>query len=431
MRKKTQKKLLWIFLVFSAMSLGFTLVYKIHFSRPYLTVVGVVRMADGLGRQSVEIIEALKNEVSVGFLQTSRPCYKDVPKNVKRILKNQYRPLGKVVIFEECIWTPEKEHYKLLRAPRSDDQIRFAYTMFESTRIPEQWVSILNEYFDAAIVPDPYLVHIYEKCGVEIPVFVLPLGLNLKPFLDQEVKKKPHHPIVFGNFAACLGRKNQRLLVEAFHEAFGESSQVSLKINSRYCHPEVAKEIDDYLQKHQIKNVTFSKKCFTNEEYLQEFKSLDCLVSISKGEGFSIQPREAMALGIPVIVTDNTAQKTLCKSGLVKAVKAEMIEPSMNTWGSILKYPLQYGYDFNCRKEDVVQALQEMYQNYDVYLARAEKLKEWVKKYDYSEIRPFYISLVKPKLVELSTKNKITEEGISTDSKALYDKYQKLMKKGL
>lgn len=429
--KKIHKKLLWVLAVLAMMTSGFLLVHKLHFSRPYLTIVGVVRMADGLGRQSVEIIEALKNEVSVGFVQTSRPCYKDVPKNVARIIKNQYRPFGKVVIFEECIWTPEKEHYKLLRAPKNEDQIRFAYTMFESTQIPKQWVTILNEYFDAAIVPDQYFVHIYQKCGVEIPIFVLPLGLNLKPFLAEEVKKKPHYPIVFGNFAACLGRKNQTLLVEAFHEAFGSSDKVFLKINSRYTHPDVEKQIQDYIEKYGIENISFTKHCLNNQQYLNEFKTLDCFVSISKGEGFSIQPREAMALGIPVIVSDNTAQRTICKSGLVKTVKSELLEPAMNTWGNILKYPLQYGYDFNCKKEDVITALREMYENYDFYLARSEQLKEWAKKYDYSEIKPYYVALVKPEHVYLSTKNKIALDGLSTDSKALYDKYKRLMKKGL
>ena len=154
----------------------FTVSYVLFFSRPYLTIVGVVNMSDGLGRQSVELIDTLRNEMSIGFVQTAKPCYKSVPVPVRRIIKNQYRPLGKVIVFEECIWTREKEHYKLLRTLKNDDQIRFAYTMFESTEIPKEWVSILNDYFDAAIVPDSYHIKVYQSCGVEIPIFVLPLG---------------------------------------------------------------------------------------------------------------------------------------------------------------------------------------------------------------------------------------------------------------
>lgn len=408
---------------------GLSVSYVLFFSRPYLTVVGVVNMADGLGRQSVELIDTLKNDMSIGFVQTAKPCYKAVPASVKRIIKNQYRPLGKIIIFEECIWTPEKEHYKLLRTPKNDDQIRFAYTMFESSEIPKEWVGILNDYFDAAIVPDNYLVKVYQNCGVDIPIFVIPLGLNLQPFLKQQITKKPHHPIVFGNFGACLNRKNQKLLVEAFHEAFGNSDKVLLKINSRYVQQDTAEDIQKLIEDKQMSNVVFTQNCLNNQQYLEVFKTLDCLVSISKGEGFSIQPREAMALGIPVIVSDNSAQKTICRSGLAKIVKATIKEPAMRRWGTILKEPIQYGYEYNCAKEDVIEALMDMYDNYDYYLSKSEQLKNWVRRYDYSQIKPLYTAVVQPKQVFLSTKNKITEKGLYTNSKKLYEKYEKLLKK--
>jgi glycosyltransferase involved in cell wall biosynthesis len=408
---------------------GSWITYEKIFSKPYLTIIGVVKMSDGLGRQSVELIDALKNEVSIGFIQTSKPSYKDVPKPVKRIIKNVYRPLGKVIVFEECIWSPEKEHYKLLRTPRDDRQIRLAYTMFESSEIPKEWVSILNDYFDAAIVPDSYFVKVYQNSGVEIPIFVLPLGLNLQPLLQTAIKTKPHFPIVFGNFGACDIRKNQQLLVEAFHEAFGNTNDVYLKVNSRYAQKDTAESIEKFIRENHITNISFTQKCWSNEEYLEAFKTLDCFISISKGEGFSIQPREAMALGIPVIVSDNTAQHTICRTGFTKIVKAALKEPAMRRWGTILKEPVQYGYEYNCRKEDVVEAFLDVYHNYDRYLAKADKSKHWVKRYDFSEMKPYYLSLVKPQEVILSTKNKITSKGLYTNSKALYDKYNRILKR--
>lgn len=423
------KKIIILTSCLLAIAIALTISYSVFFSRPYLTIIGVVNMSDGLGRQSVELIDTLRSEMSIGFVQTARPCYKSVPAPVKRIIKNQYRPLGKVIVFEECVWTPEKEHYKILRTPKNDDQIRFAYTMFESTEIPKEWVSILNNYFDAAIVPDSYHIKVYQNSGIEIPIFVLPLGLNLQPFLRQEVKKKPHYPIVFGNFGACLNRKNQKLLIEAFHEAFGDTDKVLLKINSRYAQEKTARDIKELIEEKKMTNVFFTQNCLSHQEYLKAFQELDCLVSISKGEGFSIQPREAMALGIPVIVSDNTAQRTICRSGLAKIVKATLKEPAMRYWGTILKEPIQYGYEYNCTKEDVVEALLDVYDNYDYYLARAEKLKNWVTRYDYSEIRPLYLSIVKPNEIFLSTKNRITEKALYTNSKKLYEKYRKLLKK--
>jgi hypothetical protein len=101
----------------------------------------------------------------------------------------------------------------------------------------------------------------------------------------------------------------------------------------------------------------------------------------------------------------------------------------MRCWGTILKEPVQYGYEYNCTKEDVIEALLDVYDNYDYYLARADKLKSWVRRYDYSEIKPLYLSIVKPSDIFLSTKNRITEKGLYTNSKKLYEKYRRLLKK--
>lgn len=408
---------------------GFSIVYHQKFSKPDLTIIGVVNMSDGLGRQSVELMNTLKNEVTIGFVQTALPCYKAVPKAVRKIIKNPYRPFGDIIIFEECLWTPEKEHYKLLRTPKQDEQIRLAYTMFESSQIPGEWVEILNQYFDAAIVPDSYHIKVYQDSGVTIPIFLLPLGLNLQPFLQAPLKAKPNYPIVFGNFAACLNRKNQKLLVEAFYEAFGDTEDVLLRINSRYSQEWTAQEIKDFIATHDIKNIVFTERCLNENEYVAALQDIDCLVSISTAEGFSIQPREAMALGIPVIVSDSAAQKTICQSGLTKNVHASLRQPAMRAWGTILKAPVQYGYEYNCTKESVVEALLEMYDHYDFYLAKAEERRSWARQYDYSEIRSLYLTLVKPEEVVLSTKNKITDKVLYTNSKTLHDKYHKLLRK--
>lgn len=402
-------------------------VYRVYFSAPYLTVVGVVNMADGLGRQSVELIDSLKGKISIGFLQTSYPCFKGVPRAVKRIIKNQSKPFGKCILFEECLWTPEKEHYKLLKTKKNDSQVRIAYTMFESSKIPDEWVEILNEYFDAAVVPDPYYVKVYEESGVTVPIFVLPLGLNLKPFLRNEIKTKPHFPLVFGNLSALIPRKNHKMLIEAFHEAFLDNENVVLKINARYYDEKVLEELEQIIKENKITNVVITHKSLSAEDYFETFQSIDCYVSISKGEGFSIQPREAMALGIPTIVSDNTAQTTLCKTGIPLTVSSEIREPAYSNWGTILKTPICYGEEFACTKEGVVAALQDMYDNYDYYLARAEKAKEWVKAFDYENLKPYYLALVKPKKVCLSNMNKVTHNTLYTNSTELYGKYKKIL----
>ena len=60
--------------------------------------------------------------------------------------------------------------------------------MLESTRIPDEWVNILNKKFDLVIVPDEFYESVYYSSGVKIPIFVLAHGIHLEDFLAQPPK---------------------------------------------------------------------------------------------------------------------------------------------------------------------------------------------------------------------------------------------------
>ena len=157
--------------------------------------------------------------------------------------------------------------------------------------------------------------------------------------------------------------------------------------------------------------------------YLKTFEDLDCYVSISTGEGFSIQPREAMALGIPAVLTNNTAQSTICDSNLVRKVTSSIEIPAFN-----VGFNNYYGVCYDCKQDDVAHALRDIYDNYDHYLQQGAQARAWVKQYCYSELRPLYVSLVKPQHIILGQENKLTAHSLTTDSPELFEKYQRLLK---
>lgn len=379
-------------------------------------------MADGMGRQSVELISALKDRFDVHFAKT-RFIHNltDVPQDLYPILKERKRPSGKVVIFEETLSESEECFKKVFEKLRKN-QIRIAYSMFETSKLPKDYVNKIEKYFDAVVVADPYNIKTYQDSGVTVPIFVLPLGLDLTMLMNAPLKSEKHHPFVFGNFSTCENRKNHILMVRAFAKAFGNREDVILKINARRgIEPEttiVRQEIENL----GLKNVVFAINSVDRAGYLKNFQSIDCYVNFSKGEGFSIQPREAMALGIPVIASDNTAQSTICHSNLVKSVPSNIAERAI--YESFPNY--DYGDNFNTSLEDATAAFQEVFENYDTYLNHAQELREWAKQFEFKHLTPLYTTLVKPKKILLGNENFLSEELLITNNEALYKKYLKL-----
>ncbi len=389
--------------------------------RPDLTVIGYVNRADGLGRQSVELIDALKGDLSIEFIATKKSRFADVPSDVIKIIEKSRGAFGKVVLFEDLLWTPCSEEYKALKGPKRSDQIRIAYSMFESSLLPDKWVEILNEYFDAVAVPDPFLVDVYQHSGVALPIFVLPLGLDLNPFLKAPLKQTKKCPFVFGNLSTCIERKNHLTLVRAFALAFGDDPNYKLFINSRLHDSKAERALKQEILNLKLTNVLFSHLELPQDAYLKFFQSIDCYVSLSKGEGFSIQPREAMALGIPAIVTDNTGQHTLCQSGLVFGVPSVRESPAYYHW---IQTPC--GTHYNCDVQEAASALKEVAQHYDAYLEKNSAARAWSRQYSYDEIKPLYRTLVKPQQVILGPENRLSPTTLMTNSKALYEKYKAL-----
>lgn len=389
---------------------------------PYLTVYGFVLMADGWGKISAGIIQALQHQVSIGFVHT-RPIYSNsaVPKEIKKIVSKKKLPTGKVIIYTDCAWTTSKQPLleNLIADQNAGDQIRIAYSMFETNKIPYFWKSIIHRYFDAVVVPDPYFINVYKNSGIERPIFTLPISVDYRHFLSKPLKAKRSFPLVFADFGAFIPRKNHLTLIRAFAKAFQNQPDVLLRLNGRYAQGNWHQIILDEIRRLGLTQVVLTNKLIRLNDYVNLFQKVDCYINLSQGEGFSIPIREAMAQGIPVICVDNTALGTVCRSGLIRPVPSPLQETAYYHWVS----KGYYGHFFHCTVDEAAAALRDVYDHYDVYLQRAEEARKWAEKYDCKQLMPLYRSLVKPRKVVLGHENQITEDYLMTDSKELYQKY--------
>lgn len=248
--------------------------------------------------------------------------------------------------------------------------------MIESNTLTPEWKMMLEQYFDYCLIPDPYFVDIYKQSGLNIPVNAIELGSNLKPFLDYPIKSKKNHIFKFICLSSLIERKNHITLIKAFKKSFHNNPFIKLIIHSRSSDQVLMNELLKEVASSTNIEISFCEK--PQELYISKLLEADCLINVSKGEGFPMEPREAMAAGIPVICTNNTAQTSICKTELVKVVKSEIKEPAY------LWYVGKFcGDQFNCSIDDVAEAMIDVYDNYEFYLSKGAEARKFAAKYTH------------------------------------------------
>lgn len=374
--------------------------------------------SDGLGKLSIGMIDIIKDDLKVNFIPYGKINDMHLQPKIKEIAYNPDKTAGNVSILTIPIL---KDPTVLCYQMMPESKIKIAYSVFESSRILPAWVEILNSKFDAVVVADHYLKGVYKDSGVEIPIFVIPAGMYLEDFLENHSQVRPHTPFIFGAAATFLPHKNLSLIIRAFAEEFRDSKDVCFRLHGKYGNIEPLQKLVNELG---ATNIIFSSDRLNHENYVDLINSIDCYINLSKGEGFSYCPREALALGIPCVLSNNTAQMTICDSGLVRSVPSNLEEPAF--YGNSYYDSQPIGSQFNCHIEDVKIALRDVYSNYDDYLKLAQAGPEWVSQYSWNNLKPLYLNLFQPKKIILGDVNVVTDSYLMTNSPDLYKKYQEI-----
>ncbi len=370
-----------------------------------LIIVGEIGRAEGLGKIACTIYDSLHKALNILMID-----YQNL--NIRH-----HKTLRAKVVLCTAQKGETNEHPNFCDLlPQGD--LMIAYSVLETSRAPQHWVERFNQYFDAIVVADQFLVQAYQDSGITTPIFVLPHGFGLEQCLQQPQKQAFHEPFVFGMSGAFhQARKNPELLVKAFVRAFGDRPDVKLRIHTKGPWTSFCDSLAELIKHTNASNITFEQAFMSEGEYVDFLKSLDCYVLVSAGEGYSITPREAMALGIPCILSDTTAHTTICKSGYVRGVPCTVAAP-----GWYPSHPVPIGTQYSPTEEAVAEALLEVYHHKDHYLELARQSRPWLEQYTDAHLAPLFVTLCQPQEVKLADQNLITEQCLITTSQKLYNK---------
>lgn len=164
---------------------------------------------------------------------------------------------------------------------------------FETTQIPKTWVLKIN-LMDHMMVPCKQNIQMMRDSGVTIPIDLIHWGVDPKKF--SLIERLDDGVFTFGHMGALSIRKGTDLVVKAFELAFPPTvKDVALRCKTSLHH---------YLFMSKDPRIKVDMTAVTHEELIKDFfTKSDIFVFPTRGEGFGLTPLEAMATGIPAIVT--------------------------------------------------------------------------------------------------------------------------------
>ncbi len=358
-----------------------------------LTLVGNAKFADGIGRHALLFANTLgKSNLDVNFKVIGEPIrnWKEVLPNAFKTLSRPFNGYGKISFYTYIIGLDNDQLLPLHQEVISSSKKAFAYSMLESDALPPKWKDVLNKYAKV-IVPDPFYIDVYKNSGVRVPVEVMPLPIILDEFFAIP-KKKRGEEFIFGMAAGAWDRKGFVKLIKCFKKLYGSNPAVKLKLHSRF--GSGMKDIIQALNDANCSNIIFTTGEISRKDYVQWMSDLDCYVFPSRGEGYSISPREAMAAQIPTIILNHTAHKTICDSGWVISVPAnKKIPAAYEVFGG-----KTFGNFFDCEDKDLMDAMERVVKAPQVDTAGG---KEWVEQFTCEALASKYTEFFKKELADL------------------------------
>lgn len=246
---------------------------------------GNLDMADSYGLIACQLARHIEAAgTTVQAMAIGERCVDGQPEDIQSVASRPIRAtMGGIVLG----YPVNYHHYGQL----SQCGPRVAITMFESTRLPDGWVSELNRCA-AVVTPSQFCADVFVQCGVRAPVHVIPLGIG-ESFTP--IRRQRSNVYTFCAIADRGLRKGAHIAAQAFVRAFGEDPAYRLVLKSR------VKEEVTYITN---PNIDLIQVDMSEAELADFYRSMDCMIFPSCGEGFGLPPREFAATGGPVIATN-------------------------------------------------------------------------------------------------------------------------------
>lgn len=212
------------------------------------------------------------------------------------------------------------------------DAYKIGYTAWESTEIKEGWQEHLD-VVDELWVPNNFCKDVFSKY-TDKEIYVFPHGIDS---VFSPIKREVQDKVKFLHVGYPAVRKNLEDTVETFLSLYAGRKDVELTIKAYNGN---TFEINE-------PNINFISSNLSYEKFVKLMGEHHALLYPSWGEGFGLIPLQALATGMPAIITDgwcdykNHCPELVISSELVDSPwqdlhPGKMFRPDLNDFSKLM-----------------------------------------------------------------------------------------------
>ena len=312
---------------------------------------GAVFQPTGFGKHSRELIKALKKKHEVqsddfyvpreelnlkGLEDVNKPIIKDI-KDINET----------ITIINDYPNRWDKGH-----------GLRCAYLIHEGTKLFPDYVNA-SQMVDIILAPSQATKNLAKWNGIKKPIYVVPEGVDPDFYKPKEEKTVKFNFLFVGSWTGdYIDRKGAGLLIKAFHEEFKEDIELNLKISTFFAPEFDAKKCVRDIIGVDDERIKINQKKLNAEEIRELYWNASCFVLPTQGEAFGLTAIEAMACGVPTIITHdkNSGHMDYTKDYVTYVNWKELIQGDKRFYHPENRFPLP-------DLEDLKKKMREVYEN--------------------------------------------------------------------
>ena len=215
--------------------------------------------------------------------------------------------------------------------PYYPGDLSLAWIPWEESLVPLDMVRQVNSNFQGILVQTRFVAKALINSGIRLPVRLMGCALDLGPFASLGARRaaplergRPNktQPFTFLHVSSCFPRKGVDALLAAYAKTFRHSDPVRLVIKG---FPNPHNDVPEQILRLRILDpeapeIEMINGDLSEEAVLELYAAADAVVLPTRGEGFNMPAAEALAAGLPLIVTGSGGQRDFAGPDVARQV---------------------------------------------------------------------------------------------------------------